>query len=159
MPVTDAQQDPYGRVISVESGGDGDQVTVEVVAGVICERCESGKGCGAGLLGGARKSRTVHATVGPDVVVEDGDLVSLSILPVSLLRAAIIVYGYPLAGAVCGAAAAYGLGYADVGAAITALLGIVGGYLLARARLRGERCLHEFTPVIAGKLATAAYDD
>lgn len=152
-------QNPFGRVVSVHSGSDGSQALVEVVAGVICERCASGKGCGAGLLGGAQQNRQVRASIGRDIVVENGDLVSLQLLPVSILRAAIVVYGYPLAGAVCAAAVAYGLGYADAGAALMALLGIACGYLLARLRLRGERCLREFTPVISEKLAVAACND
>lgn len=132
---------------------------VEVEAGVICERCESGKGCGAGLLGGNTRNKLVSATVAANIDLSDGDVVRISLQPSNILQAAVIVYGYPLAGAVLGAICAYGFGLGDVAAALAALSGIVGGFLIARARLRNERCLQEFTPVVLEKLPPAAAAD
>ena len=76
-------------------------------------------------------------------------------LPRNVLRAAILVYGYPLAGAVLAAICAYAAGLSDLLAAAAALLGLAAGMLLARARLRNERCLRDFMPMVVQKLPTA----
>lgn len=154
-------QNPQGRILSAHSGSAGDRqtVTVEVETGAICKRCESGKGCGAGLLGSNARSKVVSATVAANLDVRQGDLVSIALRPSNILQAAIVVYGYPLAGAVLGAAGGYGFGLGDAGAALAALSGIVGGFLLARVRLRSQHCLQEFTPVVLNKLPPAAVAD
>lgn len=150
-------QNPQGRVVSAHSGPAGvGEVMVEVEAGVICERCESGKGCGAGLLGGNTRNKLVSASVAANIDLSAGDLVRISLQPSSVLQAAIIVYGYPLAGAVLGVVSAYGFKLGDAGAAFAAILGVLGGFLIAKAKLRNARCLKEFTPMVLEKLTLPA---
>jgi len=68
------------------------------------------------------------------------------------LRAAVIVYGYPLIAALLAALAAYGLGLNDIAAAAAALLGLVTGMSIARYRLNDAKCLREFTPTVVERL-------
>nr|NIO26016.1 hypothetical protein [Gammaproteobacteria bacterium]NIR19183.1 hypothetical protein [Gammaproteobacteria bacterium] len=66
----------------------------------------------------------------------------------TILRAAIYVYGIPLAGAVSAAAAAYGMSLGDLGAAIAAIAGLGAGLAYSRRRLHRADCLREFTPTV-----------
>ena len=143
-------RNPQGRIISVDDSGA--SVVVEVEPGLVCERCASGKGCGAGLLGRAPGERQVTATVAAGLDVGDGDDVAIVLQPRNLLRAAFVVYGYPLLAAVAAAAAAFGMGFGDGAAAGTALAGIAVGFGMARLRLAQARCLRDFTPTVVEKL-------
>ena len=132
------------------------QVIVEVESVVVCERCESGKGCGAGLLGQSKGDRRVAATVAENLEVRNGDLVSIELAPRNVLRAAIVVYGYPLSGAVLAAFVAYAAELGDIAAALAALSGLVAGILVAKFRLQKTRCLRDFTPVVVDRLSAAS---
>ncbi len=85
--------------------------------------------------------------------MSEGDLVELSLPPDNLLRAAVLVYGLPLAGAIGGAALAYGSGLGDAGAALLALAGVAVGLAAGRMRLRREACLRHFVPTIGKRLS------
>jgi sigma-E factor negative regulatory protein RseC len=146
-------QNPQGHVVSVRSDDSGTRAIVEVESVVVCERCESGKGCGAGLLGREPGDKRVEAVVADNLTVESGDLVSVVLAPRNILRAAVIVYGYPLFGAVSAATIAFGVGLGDAYGAIAALMGLVSGVLLARLRLGNSRCLRDFTPTIVDRLS------
>lgn len=140
----------------MSAGASARQVVVEVESVIVCERCESGKGCGAGLLGKRTGDKCVEATVAADLEVSLGDIVSIVLEPRNVLRAAIIVYGYPLFGAVLAAFAAYSAGLGDVAGALAALSGLVAGILIARIRLRNARCLRDFTPIVVDRLSAAS---
>ena len=140
--------------MSTESGKS--QAVVEVESMPVCERCESGKGCGAGLLGRQPDNRRVTAAIAENLQVRNGDCVSIVLEPQHVLRAAIIVYGYPLAGAVTAAFGAYLLGLGDIAAALAALLGLLTGMLIARGRLQNAQCLRDFTPVVIERLSVAS---
>jgi len=146
-------QNPHGHVVSVHSDDSGSRAIVEVDSVVVCERCESGKGCGAGLLGREPEDKRVEAVVAENLAVKSGDLVSLVLAPRNILRAAVIVYGYPLFGAVLAAAIVFGVGLGDAIGAVAALIGLVCGVLLARLRLRNTRCLRDFTPTVVDRLS------
>lgn len=140
--------EPQGRVISL-SGRDTDRhALVDVDATVFCSRCREGKGCGAGLFGQSERQRRVEVEIPAGVDIEPGDLVSISLAPRNVLRAAAIVYGWPLLGAAAGAMLAYAGSYGDAAAAASALAGLAGGAMLVRYRLRQQRCLRQFTPRI-----------
>ena len=144
-------QNREGHVVSVRSDDSGTRAVVEVDSLVVCERCESGRGCGAGLLGREPGDKRVEALVAQDLDVQSGDIVSIVLAPRNILRAAVIVYGYPLFGAVSAAIMSYAVGLGDAYGAIAALTGLVSGVLLARFRLRSTRCLREFTPTIVDR--------
>ena len=79
---------------------------------------------------------------------------SIVLEPRNLLRASVIVYGYPLLGAVLAAIVAMKFGMGDGTGAVAALAGLVSGMLIARIRLRKTRCLRDFTPVIVERLTS-----
>jgi positive regulator of sigma E activity len=149
-------QNPQGHVVSVISGASGKTAIVRVDKVVVCERCESGKGCGAGLLGSSQVDRQVEALIPSGLEITDGDRVIVELEPQNLLRAAIVVYGYPLSGAVLMAVAAYVVGLGDVASAIAALAGIGAGVVIARNQLANRHCLRDFTPTVVATLPTAS---
>ena len=87
------------------------------------------------------------------MVLREGDTVRLELEGTNILRASLIVYGMPLAGAAVGAAFAYLAGLGDVGAALLAIAGLAAGFLLGRRRLQRRNCLAEFTPTAVGRPA------
>jgi len=144
-------QNPEGHVVSVRTDDSGTRAIVEVDSAVVCERCESGKGCGAGLLGREPGDKRVEAFVAENLDVHSGDLVSIALAPRNILRAALIVYGYPLFGAVSAAIMSFAIGLGDAYGALAALFGLVSGILVARFRLRNTRCLRAFTPTVVDR--------
>lgn len=92
----------------------------------------------------------MEALIPDGLDVKEGDVVLIELAPRHVLRAAVIVYGLPLAGAAIGAAVAYTAGLGDAGAAALAILGLLTGLYAGRRRLERQTCLAEFTPVVAG---------
>jgi sigma-E factor negative regulatory protein RseC len=148
-------KNPEGQVVSVTQDDMGALALVQVAGDMACERCAAGKGCGAGLFGGQAQDRQVRARVASHLSLHSGDRVSVALEPQHLLRAAVIVYGYPLLGGVLAAIVAVLLGLGDLAAAFAALAGLGAGILLARIRVRSGHCLQEFTPVIVARLSSA----
>lgn len=133
--------------MSLADSPDGVRATVSVAA-AICPRCAAGKGCGAGLLAASGAERRIEALVRDGLEVEVGDVVKIALAPANVLRAALVVYGLPLAGAIGGASFAWGLGLDDAAAALLALFGLAAGVVVGRRRVAGERCMQEFRPVV-----------
>lgn len=108
-----------------------------------CARCAEGRGCGAGLFGAGRKRSVFEVPVAPDRALAVGDRVALAAGPGVLLRAAVLAYALPLAGA-AGATLLAGLFAAgDRVAVLAALAGLVAATAVAR-RLQSRRsCLLE----------------
>jgi len=140
-------QNPHGHIIEMRPDN---TVVVEIESAVVCARCAAGKGCGAGLLGSKAADRRVEASLTDYLDFGVGDEVSISLQSNNVLRAAVIVYAYPLLAAVAAAGLAYGLNLGDVASASFALGGLLAGILLAKWRLKSARCLQQFTPVVAG---------
>ncbi|MCJ7591598.1 MAG: SoxR reducing system RseC family protein [Woeseiaceae bacterium] len=145
-------KNPEGQVMAVSADAGGAVALLTVNTELACERCRAGRGCGAGLLGGRSQDRQVEARVTAGLEIEIGDIVSVSLEPRHLLRAAVMVYGYPLFGAVLAAIAALSLELGDVAAALFALTGLVTGMAIARYQLQSSHCLREFTPVVIERL-------
>ena len=148
-------ENPRGRVIAVNSIAASPHALVEVDAVVECARCAEGKGCGAGLLGSSVGSRRVDAVIGAGLTVSEGDEVFIELAPINVLRASLIVYGWPLSGAVFAALIALVIGLGDAYAALAAIAGLSTGLLLARRQLRSARCLRRFTPTVVEQAGTA----
>ena len=146
---------PRGRILSVHADAAPPYAVVEIAAAPVCARCASGKGCGAGLLAGDEQPRSVEALIAHGLAVREGDSVTIQLAPKNLLRAALIVYGLPLAGALVASAAAYLLGAGEPAAVAMALVGAGLGLLIGRLRLRQARCLRDFTPTVTERLALA----
>lgn len=146
---------PRGRILSVHQDAAPPYAVVEIAGAPGCARCASGKGCGAGLLAGDDQPRSVEALIVQGLAVRAGDRVSIRLAPKNLLRAALIVYGTPLTGAVAASAVAYFLGASDPAAIAMTLGGACVGLLIGRLRLRQARCLRDFTPTVTERLALA----
>jgi sigma-E factor negative regulatory protein RseC len=149
-------ENPQGRILSTHLDDTPPHVVVEVAASISCARCASGKGCGAGLLGGDDRPRRVDALIARDLELDEGDQVRIELAPNNLLRASSIVYGLPLLGALAGAAGAWLSGMGDPGAALAALAGASLGMLAGRSRLQKNQCLRAFTPVVTTRISTAS---
>lgn len=148
-------ENPRGRVIAVNSTAGSPHALVEVNAVVECARCAEGKGCGAGLLGSSTGSRRIDAIISAGLTVSEGDDVCIELEPKNVLRASLIVYGWPLSGAVAAALIAYGAGLGDAYAALAAIAGLSTGLVLARRQLKSPRCLRRFTPMVVEQTGTA----
>ena len=147
---------PRGRILSVHADAAPPYAVVEIAAAPGCARCASGKGCGAGVLAGDERLRSVEALIAHGLAVREGDRVSIQLAPKNLLRAALIVYGLPLTGAVVASAAAHLLGASDPAAVAMVLVGAGLGLLIGRLRLRRTRCLRDFTPTVTARLTLAS---
>ncbi len=146
---------PHGRILAIDNTVVPPTAIVEVLTPVACPRCEAGRGCGAAVLGGGDRRREVAAVLAHRVEVSEGDRVVIELAPRNVLRAAAIVYGLPLCGAVAGAALAYIAGTGDAGAALMALAGAAAGIVLGRRQLRRAECLRQFTPHVTARLGDA----
>ena len=146
-------ENPQGRIQSLQGEQDSMRAVVGIDVAAACPRCAAGKGCGAGLFVDTGRRRQVEAAVRPGLQLVEGDLVEVALAPDNLLRAALIVYGLPMAGAIIGAILAYALSLGDISAAVAALAGLVTGLLLGRWRLRQEDCLSRFGPTGARRLS------
>lgn len=144
---------PQGRILSVHRHDSPPRAVVEVASSIQCARCAAGKGCGAGLLGGDDRPRRIDALIAQNLDVCEGDHVRIELAPNNLLRASLIVYGWPLLGALAGASAAWLLAKGDLGAALSALAGAAVGVLAGRLRLQRSGCLRAFTPVVTARIA------
>ena len=140
---------PSGTIQSLLSAT---RVVVEVDVSEVCPRCAAGKGCGAGLLGGGKQRRQVEAAVDTRVSLAEGDRVELILAADNLLRAALIVYGLPLLGAIVAASLAYLLALGDAAAAVAAIGGVSLGLLVSRQHLRRTACLENFVPRVERRL-------
>ena len=143
---------PHGRIESLQSDENGLRAVVGIDVAAACPRCAAGKGCGAGIFVDTGRQRHVEASVRPGLQLSEGDLVEVALAPDNLLRAALIVYGLPMAGAILAAAVAYALALGDVFAAVAALAGLGAGLLLGRWHLGRDECLSRFVPTVARRL-------
>jgi sigma-E factor negative regulatory protein RseC len=105
----------------------------------VCPRCAEGRGCGAGLFGRRNRAGVVSLPVPPTLELRPGQPVSLRLREQTLLGAALLVYGQPLAGAAIASGAAWLAGFGDPAAVLAALAGLVAGIATARRRLRASQ--------------------
>ncbi len=92
----------------------------------------------------------------PDMTVNVGDQVSLSLASGSLLRATMLAYGMPLAGLLLAAGVALLSERSDGESIVWALAGTLAGFLLARRQLRRDHCLSTLQPRLGSRLSAGA---
>ncbi|MEJ2256970.1 MAG: SoxR reducing system RseC family protein [Woeseiaceae bacterium] len=141
---------PEGRILSIDTTTRPPCAVIEVTSAIQCARCAAGKGCGAGIVAGGGRRR-IDAVLAANLTVQAGDRVTVELAPDNLLRAATIVYGLPLTGALVGAAGAYLAGFGEPGAAFAVLAGIAAGALVGRLRLQQAACLRRFVPTVTAR--------
>jgi sigma-E factor negative regulatory protein RseC len=141
--------DPQGTIIEMIRDDKGVRAIVAVEAAAVCSRCASGRGCGAGVFTARQGVRRLEVLLPDAGDLVEGDIVRIELRPGNVLRAALLVYGLPLAGAAAGAAFAYAFALGDAGAAAAALGGLVAGAMAGRRRVRHDSCLARFTPTLS----------
>jgi sigma-E factor negative regulatory protein RseC len=125
-----------GRIRSLESTADGRIAAIALDAAAICPRCAAGTGCGAGLFGRRKAPGVIAVSVADDDSLCTGSPVTIGLGEHTLLRAALRLYGLPLAGLAAASLAAGLAGAGDLAAGAAALAGLAAGIGLARFRLR-----------------------
>lgn len=104
---------------------EGDKVELAVTRQNTCTACAQSKKCGAKQETG-RAQRVWLAT---DIPLKTGETVAVSMPDQEVWRAAILMYGLPLAGFVLGLL--MGAMFNDVTAMVMALSGLIGGFVQA----------------------------
>ncbi len=155
MTPNSAAQAPYGDVVAVFDQSGRQFARVRISTAIACARCEAGKGCGAGILGGGGRIREIDAELAPGLSVAVGDTVDIAMQSTRLLQAAVIAYGYPLAAGLSGAGVAMAFGADDAVAAAVTLPSLLCGYFVAKLRLATGRCAEGMTPLITGRSVTS----
>lgn len=118
----------WASVIRVESG----QAALQANRRMGCQRCESGQGCGGGLLGKLVGNRDIELNVpNPISDLKAGDTVVIGFPESSLLQGALLAYGLPMLSLLAGAALASWLVGGDAAAALGAISGGALGWLIA----------------------------
>ncbi len=118
----------WATVVSWEKG----EALLRCDAKASCSSCASRAGCGSRLLNKLGPQNHHLLTVASEQPLVEGQKVELGIAEGSLLSSALLVYMAPLAGLFLIAALFQGLFGSDLAAFCGALLGGVGGFLLAR---------------------------
>lgn len=144
---------PVATITSISNG----MATVTVSRSVACARCAAGKGCGAGLLGGNPKPARLQVPLPEEMGLRVGDQVCLELSPESLLRASFLVYGLPLVGVVIALLIGWLVAgpLPDTSAIGLAIVGLLTGLAVGRARIGRNRCLERFVPAISGRALSA----
>ncbi len=145
-------ENPTGKIHSLIASNDGVRAVVDVDMSTACPRCASGRGCGAGLFAAGNRQSRVEAIVTGQIALEEGDSVEISLASQDLLKAALIVYGMPLFGALVVAGLAYLLQMGDSAAAVAAVIGMLGGLLYGRWHLSRNECFESFLPCVERRL-------
>lgn len=113
-----------------------------------CSSCSARKGCGSHLLNQLGPKNAHVMQIASAQRLQPGQRIELGIAEKSLLGSALLVYMTPLAGLFAVAGLFQMLFHSDMAAACGALLGGVGGFIIARGLsvLLNHRA--EFQPVI-----------
>ena len=146
---------PTGIIQALITDARGTRAIVDVDVSTACPRCAAGKGCGAGLLVGSSRLRQVEASFSASLDLAEGDNVEIALSPNNLLKAALMVYGLPMLGAIVAAGFAYVMALGDAAAASAAIVGLLSGLVVSRWRLQHAACLGNFVPRVAKRLRGA----
>lgn len=123
---------------------------------VVCARCRSGHGCGAGLALGNDRPRELLVELAPGLDARPGDSVVLATAGGTLVRRTLIAYGLPLGGLLAAASLAGAAGLPDLAAAAAALLGLSGGAVVGRFAGRRDGSSAGIAPIAVPPGATVA---
>lgn len=128
--------DARARVLRVQDG----RATLACEEPAACAGCAPGRGCGMRWLGGdSRRSLVLPADRVGDTELSIGSTVTLTVADGDLLSSAARLYLPPLAGLLAGPVLArYLLQSGDELAALAAVVGLLGGWLTARAWVRAR---------------------
>ena len=138
-----------GRVCAIRAG----VASVIVDAPVVCHRCASGRGCGAGLLSGDHKAKQIDIKIPHGMTLHTGLQVRLAMAPADLLRGAFLAYGLPLVSMlvfVGTAAVTLGDALSDLTGVLAAIAGLSAGIFAGRRILKLDATCDHLVPCIEG---------
>jgi len=129
----------------------GDEAFVEAKGGGGCGHCDSEKGCGSGKLSQLFCSKPRQFKVKNEADATVGDEVQITLAAGVLLRSAVLMYVIPLALLLGGGmlATSWGSDAAsrDGYAALGALVGLIGGFILAKWLSKRQMVMAVASPV------------
>lgn len=134
----------WATVVSWQDG----QALVSCDVKASCNSCASRAGCGSRVLNKLGPQTTHTLVVPSDTPLEPGQKVELGIAEASLLGSAVLVYMTPLVGLFLFASLFQALFGSDLAALSGAVLGGVGGFLIARGFSRQLAEHESWQPVI-----------
>lgn len=134
----------WATVVSWQNG----EALVSCDVKASCSSCASRAGCGTRVLNKLGPQTTHTIVVASDVPLEPGQKVELGIAEGSLLSSAMLVYLSPLVGLFLIASLFQVLFGSDLAALSGAILGGVGGFLIARGYSRKLAAREAWQPVI-----------
>lgn len=134
----------WATVVSWQNG----EALVSCDVKASCSSCASRAGCGTRVLNKLGPQTTHIIVVASDVPLEPGQKVELGIAEGSLLSSAMLVYLSPLVGLFLIASLFQVLFGSDLAALSGAILGGVGGFLIARGYSRKLAAREAWQPVI-----------
>lgn len=134
----------WATVVSWQNG----EALVSCDVKASCSSCASRSGCGTRVLNKLGPQTTHTIVVASDVPLEPGQKVELGIAEGSLLGSAMLVYLSPLVGLFLIASLFQVLFGSDLAALSGAILGGVGGFLIARGYSRKLAERESWQPVI-----------
>jgi len=130
----------------------GDEAFVEAKGGGGCGHCDSEKGCGSGKLSQLFCSNPRQFKVKNEADASVGDEVQITLAAGVLLRSAVLMYVIPLALLLGGGmlATSWGSDAAsrDGYAALGALVGLIGGFVLAKWLSKRQMVMAVASPII-----------
>ncbi len=134
----------WATVVSWQNG----EALVSCDVKASCSSCASRSGCGTRVLNKLGPQTTHTIVVASDVPLEPGQKVELGIAEGSLLGSAMLVYLSPLVGLFLIASLFQVLFGSDLAALSGAILGGVGGFLIARGYSRKLAEREAWQPII-----------
>lgn len=144
----------WATVVSWQNG----EALVSCDVKASCSSCASRSGCGTRVLNKLGPQTTHTIVVASDVPLAPGQKVELGIAEGSLLGSAMLVYLSPLVGLFLIASLFQVLFGSDLAALSGAILGGVGGFLIARGYSRKLAEREAWQPVILNVALPARYD-
>jgi sigma-E factor negative regulatory protein RseC len=129
----------------------GNEALVEATGGGGCGQCNSEKGCGSGKLGQLFCSKPRQFRVLNEANAIVGEEVQITLQDGVLLRSSLLIYALPLAllltGGMLGSHWSNDAASRDGFAAIGSLLGLAGGFMLAKWLARRQRVMAVASPL------------
>lgn len=117
------------------------ELRLRIAPASACARCAAGRGCGVGVLSHLFGRRTLDLPMPAGARFQPGDRVRVGVRADSLMRAAVMLYGFPLLVFVAGAALGQQLAAGALAGDLAALMiGLAGGgavYAFLAARRPG----------------------
>lgn len=115
---------------------EGRQVELRLERGSACAGCELNKGCGTGALGRLLGHRSKPIVIETDRDLKPGDNLKLGVPESALVKASLMVYGFPLAAMITGGLLAVLLNLPEFIVGLFALTGFATGYKFATSLAR-----------------------